>query len=176
MKELVIINLAMKGYSKATDVHYALSENELLIEIKDQNQKVHRLCKTLNKEIDVNQSTIEMLVDFIAVKLKKADKEVAWDQLGYDIKDFSLPLRGQMKSNFITYTVPKPEPVAKSAEEQSPSHAVENGDDKENKDSSNQATEETEMKPDRKVNPELPRHNRQLCFLNLESSQIFKIY
>ena len=77
MKELVIINLAMKGYSKATDVHYALSENELLIEIKDQNQKVHRLCKTLNKEIDVNQSTIEMLVDFIAVKLKKADKEVA---------------------------------------------------------------------------------------------------
>ena len=53
MKEFVIINLQMKGYSKTTDVRYALSENELLVEIKDSASRVHRICKTLYREVDV---------------------------------------------------------------------------------------------------------------------------
>jgi hypothetical protein len=111
MKEFVIINFQMKGYNKSTDVRYALSENELLVEIKDSAARVHRVCKTLFREVDVSQSSIELLVDFVAVKLRKLDVSVSWDQAGYDITQFSLPKRGQVKSNFITYTPPKPEPV-----------------------------------------------------------------
>jgi hypothetical protein len=104
------VNLNFKGYNKVTDVRYALSENELLLEVKypsSQGYAVHRLCKTLNKEIDVGQSSIELLVDFISIKLKKAEKEVNWDSLGYDIKDFTIPQRGQMKSNFLKPIVAK---------------------------------------------------------------------
>ena len=60
-------------------------------------------------------SSVELLVDFIAVKLRKEDKEQSWDQLGYDIKEFTIPKRGQMKSNFLTMQIikeePKPVPV-----------------------------------------------------------------
>ncbi len=94
-KEFVFVNMPMKGYSKICDVHYALSQNELFIEVKDPaTLKVHRICKTLLKEISVDQSSVELLVDFIAVKLRKEDKEQAWDQLGYDIKEFTIPKRG----------------------------------------------------------------------------------
>jgi hypothetical protein len=63
----------------------------------------------------VELSSVELLVDFIAVKLRKEDKEQSWDQLGYDIKEFTIPKRGQMKSNFLTMPIikeePKPVPV-----------------------------------------------------------------
>jgi CS domain len=102
-KEFVFINFNMKGYSKLTDVRYALSQNELLVEIKEPStQRVHRLCKTLFKEVNVELSSVELLIDFIAVKLRKDDKDIAWDQLGYDIKEFTIPKRGQMKSNFLS--------------------------------------------------------------------------
>jgi hypothetical protein len=91
----------MKGYSKLCDVRYSLSQNELLIEVKESStQKVHRLCKTLLKEVNVELSSVELLVDFVAVKLRKEDKDQFWDQLGYDIKEFTIPKRGQIKSNF----------------------------------------------------------------------------
>lgn len=57
---------------KDKDVRFALSENELLMEVKSSNI-VHRLCKTLFKEIIVEESSVELLVDFIAVKLKKKE-------------------------------------------------------------------------------------------------------
>lgn len=162
MKEFVIINLQMKGYNKTTDVRYALSENELLVEIKDSASRVHRICKTLYREVDVPQSSIELLVDFVAVKLRKQDIAVSWDQAGYDISEFSLPKRGQVKSNFITYTPPKP--VTKPKEET---------EEKENRDESNkdkQPEPEAPVKEGSRTDPALPRHSRQLCFLNLESS------
>lgn len=116
MKEFIIINFQMKGYCKISDVRFALSENELLLEIREpltktnaKNRRVHRLCKTLFKEVEVDQSSVELLVDFIAVKLKKREKEHSWDQVGYDIKDFTMPRRGQVKSNFLTYSPPPPE-------------------------------------------------------------------
>jgi len=49
------------------------------------------------------------LVDFISIKLKKLDKESTWSSIGYEIKDFTIPLRGQMKSNFLKRELP---PVA----------------------------------------------------------------
>jgi hypothetical protein len=104
----------VKGYKKEEDVRYALSENELLLEVRRVNQ-VARVCKTFNKEVDVDGSSVDLLVDYIAVKLKKQDMEVSWDQVGYDIASFTLPRRGQMKSNFLKYTPPpiatKPEQV-----------------------------------------------------------------
>jgi hypothetical protein len=119
----------MKGYSKICDVHYSLSQNELLIEVKENStQKVHRLCKTLLKEVSVELSSVELLVDFIAVKLRKQDKDAAWDQLGYDITHFTLPKRGLIKSNFQTI-VPLPEEVKQEAKTES--------SDKENSDSNN---------------------------------------
>ena len=46
--ELVFVNLNFKGYNKETDIRYALSENEILLEVRDETKnKVHRICKTL---------------------------------------------------------------------------------------------------------------------------------
>ena len=63
-------------------------------------------------------SSVELLVDFIAVKLRKEDKEQSWDQLGYDIKEFTIPKRGQMKSNFLTMPIIKEEPKPVSVNEE----------------------------------------------------------
>lgn len=63
-------------------------------------------------------SSVELLVDFIAVKLRKEDKEHSWDQLGYDIKEFTIPKRGQMKSNFLTMPIIKEEPKPVSVNEE----------------------------------------------------------
>lgn len=90
----MFINFNFKGYQKDKDVRYALSENELLIEVKDKQNKVHRLCKTLFKEIDVPESSVELLVDFIAVKLKKLENAQNWREIGYDISDFTMPKKG----------------------------------------------------------------------------------
>ena len=102
----------MKGYSKLVDVHFALSENEIMLDVREPGtQRVHRVGKTLFKGIDVDQSSVELLVDFIAVKLKKIDTNLGWDMLGYDINNFTLPMRGHLKSNHLTLPKPKVEIV-----------------------------------------------------------------
>ncbi len=70
----------MKGYNKQSDARYALSDNEILIEIRDSKNRntVHRISKTLFNEINVDESSVELLVDFISVKLKKRDKSQNW--------------------------------------------------------------------------------------------------
>lgn len=46
--ELVFVNFKFKGYNKDKDVKYAISENEIFIEVADEaKNKVHRVCKTL---------------------------------------------------------------------------------------------------------------------------------
>lgn len=42
-----------------------------------------------------------LLVDFVSVKLCKLERGLSWNGLGYDIADFTIPERGQMKSNFL---------------------------------------------------------------------------
>ena len=45
-------------------MHYALSENEELLEVRDvPKNKVHHICKTLYKQIDVKGSDVQLLVD-----------------------------------------------------------------------------------------------------------------
>lgn len=107
----------MRGYNKETDIRYALSENELLLEVKDSSAGKHlvrRLCQTLHKQIDVQQSEVMLLVDFVSVKLCKLEKGQTWSGLGYDIANFTVPERGQMKSNFLKTALPKEEPTAVS--------------------------------------------------------------
>lgn len=108
--ELVFINFNFKGYKKDSDVRYAISENEIVLEVRDvPKNKVHRMCKTLFKPIDVKGSDVQLLVDYIIFKLKKAvvkggdpaDGTAIWDDVGYDIETFSVPepTMGTLKSN-----------------------------------------------------------------------------
>lgn len=70
--ELVFINFNFKGYKRESDVRYALSDNEILLEVRDEaKNKVHRVCKTLHKTIISQDSQVQLLVDFIVFKLKK---------------------------------------------------------------------------------------------------------
>lgn len=103
--ELVFVNFNFKGYSKETDIRYALSENEILLEVRDEaKNKVHRVCKTLCNPINSQESSVQLLVDFIIFKLKKDEKhKKTWDDLGYDIKEFHIPesSNSYMRSNFL---------------------------------------------------------------------------
>jgi len=46
--ELVFVNFKFKGYNKENDVRYAISENEIILEVRDEGKnKVHKVCKTL---------------------------------------------------------------------------------------------------------------------------------
>lgn len=57
--ELVFLNFNFKGYNKESDVRYAISENEIFLEVRDvPKNKVHRICKTLYKQIDVKNSDV----------------------------------------------------------------------------------------------------------------------
>ena len=100
--DLVFITFNFKGYNKESDVRYALSENEILLEVRDvAKNKVHRVCKTLFQPIDCKESTVQLLVDYIVFKLKK-EKNKSWDDLGYSIEDFNIPASTQyMRSNFL---------------------------------------------------------------------------
>lgn len=117
--DLAFVNINVKGY-KEEEVRYAFSADEILIEIRDRSSKqprVMRLCQTLSKQIDVPASNVSFLVDFICFKLAKAEKGLSWPNLGYDIAEWTNPLRGQMKSNFIKSAAqPKPEPAASREE------------------------------------------------------------
>lgn len=63
------------------------------------------MCKTLSKEVVVEESSVELLVDFIAIKLKKKEASAHWDSLGYDIAQFNVPKIGLMKSNYLKQEV-----------------------------------------------------------------------
>lgn len=134
--ELVFVNLNFKGYNKETDIRYALSENEILLEVRDETKnKVHRICKTLFSPINSQESTVMLLVDFIVFKLKKDEQhKKSWDDLGYDIKDFHIPesSNSYMRSNFLRQKSAQVGEVDRKDEKA--------GDNKENED--NNAAEE----------------------------------
>ena len=53
------------------------------------------------KEVSVEESSIELFVDFISIKLKKKEAGSIWDSIGYDVAHFNIPKIGLMKSNFL---------------------------------------------------------------------------
>ena len=106
----MFLNIQFKGYNKDEDVRYALSADELLIEIRDRSQKAHRIhrkCVTLEKRVNVEASQVKFLYDFICVQLAKQDKGESWSDIGFDISNFNKPQPGvEMKSNFIKIEKP----------------------------------------------------------------------
>lgn len=92
-------------------MRYALSSDEFLLELRDKSapNRIRRLCQTLNKQCDVPESELMFLKDFISIKLAKMERGTSWTTLGYDIAGFTVPERGQMKSNFLK-TIKKAEP------------------------------------------------------------------
>jgi len=55
--DMIFVNYKFKGYRKDSDVRYALSDNELLLEVRDSfKNKIHRTCKTLFDSIDIVHS------------------------------------------------------------------------------------------------------------------------
>ena len=61
--DFVFLNINLKGYNPDEDVRYALSSDELLLEIRDRSapkgvSRVRRLCQTLTKQIDVPMSQV----------------------------------------------------------------------------------------------------------------------
>lgn len=101
--DLVFLNCNFKGYNKESDVRYAFSDNEIIIEVRDVGKnKIHRICKTLTHPIICQDSSVQLLVDFIVFKLKKASGKKTWDELGYDIKEFQIPENHlYMRSNYL---------------------------------------------------------------------------
>ena len=93
--DIVFYNIPAKGYDKENDVRFALSSDEFIIELRDKSQRgkhvIRRLCKTLTNSIDVSRSEIQLLVDFIVVKLCKQEATVHWNDFGYDIAGFTVP-------------------------------------------------------------------------------------
>ena len=75
-------------------MRYALSADEFIIEIRDKTQRgkhvIKRMCKTLTNSIDVGRSEVQLLVDFIVVKLCK-ETQTQWNDFGYDIANFTIP-------------------------------------------------------------------------------------
>jgi len=128
--ELLFVTFNFKGYRKEQDVRYALSENEILLEVRDEAKNtVHRTCQTLSEPINSQESSIQLLVDFIVFKLKKEKTAKKWDSLGMDIKDFQVPDdKCYMRSNFLKQ---KSAQVGETEE-----------DDKENKQTTNLQQEE----------------------------------
>ena len=84
-------------------MRFALSSDEILLELRDMSapNRIRRLCQTLNKQCDVPESELMFLKDFISIKLAKMERGTSWTTLGYDIAGFTVPDRGQMKSNFL---------------------------------------------------------------------------
>ena len=61
----------------------------------------------MSKSIDVGRSEVQLLVDFIVVKLHKQESGEHWRELGYDIANFTVPQAAPMKSNFLQSNEPE---------------------------------------------------------------------
>jgi len=114
--DLIFLNIAFKGYNKDTDVRFALSSDEFVLEIRDRStgaNMIHRICNTLHKSVDLEHSEVQFFKDFICVKLHKVEKSETWDQFGHEITNFTMPVNEQFKSNFISKpkVEKKPEPI-----------------------------------------------------------------
>jgi len=65
----------------------------------------------LTNSIDVTKSEVQLLLDFIVVKLVKQESALTWREFGYDISNFTVPQAGSlMKSNYLKSIEPAPTP------------------------------------------------------------------
>ena len=122
-----------------------------------------RLCQTLNKSIDVGRSEVQLLVDFIVIKLAKEEKSASWSAFGYDIANFTVPLKGQMKSNYLKSIAPEAE--KEKEEEVKEEEKVE------------LTPEEKEAQRQEEIKKAMLRASKaQQCHFNLSTEAIFQVY
>lgn len=168
--DYVFLNMPLRGYDREQGVRYALSSDEILIEVREKN-RVHRLCQCLTQQVDVSLSEIQLLVDFICVKLCKAESGSNWSALGYDIKEFTIPKKTQMKSNFLQKAAPLEEPdmpATPSTQASTPAPQVEEIPLTE---------EEIEKKRDAEIARAIERQaSAMVTYLELHTESIYKIY
>jgi len=158
--EFVILTYKIKGYKKDTVTHI-LNNNEILLEVFDPNLKaIQRTCVTLRNPIVAEQSTFDLLVDFICIKLKKADPSKTWDQLGYNISQLAEPIK---KPEEIKKEENKNLEIIKKDESQNIEKKAEIEDRQENLE---KIENQLEMK-EKKIN---------FQYVNLQSPMIFNIY
>ena len=80
---------------------------------------VRRLCQTLTNSVDVAKSEIQLLKDFICIKLYKMDHDDHWGAFGYDIANFTIPKTSQINSNYLKSAEPeKPEEPEEEVKEE----------------------------------------------------------
>jgi len=101
-------------------VRYALSSDEFIIELRGEKSSrgkhvIKRLCQTLTNTIDLSKSEVQLLKDFICVKLYKKEDE-QWRDLGYDIANFTVPKVSQIKSNYLKSAEPEVPDTPSTAE------------------------------------------------------------
>ena len=154
-------------------MRFALSSDEILVELRDKSQRskhvIKRLCKTLTKSIDVSSSDIQLLKDFIIIKLRKQEETVQWNDFGYDIADFTIPQTTQMKSNFLKSIAP--------ALSESENTAAESEDNKETEEERQKTAEElAEEKRERIANAMHRARHAAISFLNLNCDTIYEIH
>lgn len=108
-----------------------------------------------------------LLVDFISVKLCKADRAKSWNALGYDIKEFTAPKKTQMKSNFLQKPAAVEEDIPRT-EASTPAKEVEEIPLTE---------EELEQKREAEIKRAIDRQaSAMVTYLDLHTDSIYKIY
>ena len=117
----------------------------------------------------MSSSDIQLLKDFIIIKLRKQEETVQWNDFGYDIADFTIPQTTQMKSNFLKSIAP--------ALSESENTAAESEDNKETEEERQKTAEElAEEKRERIANAMHRARHAAISFLNLNCDAIYEIH
>jgi hypothetical protein len=83
------------------------------------------MCQTLDKTIVLETSDVQLLKDFICIKLVKSDNSETWNSTGYDISNFTIPPDGSpILSNFLKQ-ITKEEPKVEPEPEEEPEEEAE---------------------------------------------------
>ena len=155
--DFVILTYKIKGYDKETAIH-KLTKNEMLLQVFDPSLKANqRTCVTLFAPIILNASNVEFLVDFICVKLKKADTSKIWESLGYQISQ-------------LTEIQEKPKEELSQTNEKK--EADETEKEKEKEEASNKENERDEEEDE--MTEKIARSVVQ--YIHLKSNMVFDIY
>eukprot|EP00826_Nyctotherus_ovalis_P016698 TRINITY_DN14849_c0_g2_i8.p1 TRINITY_DN14849_c0_g2~~TRINITY_DN14849_c0_g2_i8.p1 ORF type:complete len:651 (+),score=215.94 TRINITY_DN14849_c0_g2_i8:144-2096(+) len=115
--EFVVLTYKVQGYKKETAT-YKLTTNEMLLEVFDPMLKAkQRTCVTLFAPVVLSGSSIDFLVDFISIKLKKADSSKVWESLGYEISQLTEVEEPQEESPPPAAAEPQEEDEAEEVEQ-----------------------------------------------------------
>ena len=114
----------------------------------------------------MGRSEVQLLVDFIVVKLQKQEPGEHWRELGYDIANFTVPQAGQMKSNFL-----------QSIEPETTNDDANDEDNKEEEGAAEKTAEEIEQEKQKRIHDAMHRaRNAAQSYLTLSCESIYEIH